>query len=263
MTLSSLESIVSIAREAGEKIRAIYASDFAVTHKDDDSPLTQADLAAHAHIVQALAALTPQVPVLSEEAADIAPAVRRAWTRYWLVDPLDGTREFVKRNGEFTVNIALIERGAPVLAVVHAPILGVTYGGERAAGAWKEEASGRRSIRTRARPARLSVVCSRSHRDPDTEALLARIGPHEAVSRGSSLKLGLVAEGVADLYPRFGPTSEWDTAAGQCVVEAAGGAVLRLPDLVPLRCNQSDSLLNPSFIAVGDGAQDWGSLIRG
>ena len=252
-----LDDVLALAERAGRAILEVYQSDFAVTHKDDDSPLTQADLAAHTLIVEALPALSPALPVLSEEAADIPFATRRTWERYWLVDPLDGTREFVKRNGEFTVNIALVENHRPILGVVHAPVLGLTYGAARGIGAFRLEGGRRVPVKTGNPRARMTVVASRSHRDADTEALLARLPPHDVVSKGSSLKFCLVAEGAATFYPRLAPTSEWDTAAGQCLVEQAGGAVLRWPELTPLGCNEKDSLLNPSFVVLSDPAYDW------
>ncbi|HUR42428.1 MAG TPA: 3'(2'),5'-bisphosphate nucleotidase CysQ [Verrucomicrobiae bacterium] len=260
---SLLDSTLDLAWRAGRAILEVYRSDFAVTQKDDESPLTQADLASHKLIAEGLAALSPQLPVLSEEGADIAYPTRQAWTRYWLVDPLDGTREFVKRNGEFTVNIALIEHHAPVLGVVHAPVLGLTFGAARGCGAFRVEADGGRTKVSTGDPRKsMTVVASRSHRDADTEALLTKLPPHEVVSRGSSLKFCLVAEGAATFYPRLAPTSEWDTAAGQCLVEQAGGAVLRWPDLSPLRYNEKDSLLNPSFVVVSDPSFHWAKLLR-
>ncbi|HEX4872155.1 MAG TPA: 3'(2'),5'-bisphosphate nucleotidase CysQ [Nevskiaceae bacterium] len=261
-----LDPVLDIAVAAGRRILEVYErapADQGLQTKDDASPLTAADLAAHRHIVAALAALTPALPVLSEEAADIDYALRRQWTRYWLVDPLDGTKEFLKRNGEFTVNIALIdERGAPVLGVVHAPVLGQSWLAAVGRGAETVDARGRRAIQTRRPvPARPTLVASKSHRDAALEALLARAPEHEAISRGSSLKFCQVAEGSADLYPRTGPTSEWDTAAGQCVVEQAGGQVLALPDLQPLRYNRKPSLLNPLFAVIGDPAHPWQPLL--
>ena len=256
-----LDAALELAQAAGQRILAVYQSDFAVTRKDDESPLTQADLASHALIAATLGALAPALPVLSEEGADIPYPARAAWRRYWLVDPLDGTREFVKRNGEFTVNIALVEDGRPVLGVVHAPVLGRTWAAARGAGAFRLDGAGRAAIRTRPLPPRPTVVASRSHRDAQTDAILARLPPHELVSQGSSLKFCLVAEGSADFYPRFGPTSEWDTAAGQCLVEQAGGAVWRLPECTPLGCNEKESLLNPSFAVLGDPRHDWRPIL--
>jgi 3'(2'), 5'-bisphosphate nucleotidase len=248
---------IEIAERAGAAIMAIYAQDFAVEAKADDSPLTAADLAAHRIICDGLVALTPEIPVLSEESAAIDWDVRRAWSRYWLVDPLDGTREFVKKNGEFTVNIALIEGHAPVLGVVHAPALDYTAHAERGVGAFLRDGVDDIAMFTR-RPAMspLNVAASRSHLDARTLAVLERIGEHERIGLGSSLKFCRIAEGRVDVYPRFGPTSEWDTAAGQCVLECAGGAVLRL-DGAALDCNRKASLLNPDFIALGDANLPW------
>lgn len=258
MNLSELlDPVLSIAIEAGRAILEVYESDFAVSHKDDSSPLTQADLRAHHAIVDALAKLTPDIPCLSEEAADIGYAERRRWTRYWLIDPLDGTKEFVKRNGEFTVNIALIDRHEAVLGVVHAPVLAVSYLAARGVGAFVVRDGERHAMHTRATPPRPVLVVSKSHRDAALDAFLAHAPEHDQHSRGSSLKFCLVAEGAADFYPRTGPTSEWDTAAAQCVAEVAGATVLRLPDWQPLRYNTKDSLLNPGFVVIGDPAYGW------
>jgi 3'(2'), 5'-bisphosphate nucleotidase len=257
-----LDEALALATRAGRAILEVYESDFAVTHKEDETPLTQADLASHRLILDALDALTPRLPCLSEEAADIPHATRAAWRQYWLVDPLDGTREFVKRNGEFTVNIALVEDHRPILGVIHAPVLGLTYGAARGVGAFRLDATRRVTIRTRPLPATPSFVVSRSHRDAALDAILARAPRHDAIGKGSSLKFCLVAEGSADFYPRLGPTSEWDTAAGQCIVEQAGGAVWRLPELTPLACNERDSVLNPSFAVVGDTrGLDWAAIL--
>lgn len=252
------EGVIALARDAASAILEVYEGAFDVERKADASPLTAADLAAHRRIVAGLARLTPEIPVLSEEAADETPAAqRRAWDRLWLVDPLDGTREFVKRNGEFTVNIALIEDGAPVFGVIQAPIGGALWHGEAGRGAFRRDGDEERAIRVRA-PAvmPLRVAASRSHRDPRTEALMARIGDIETIARGSSLKFCLLAEGGMDVYPRFGPTSEWDTAAGQCVLEAAGGCVID-PKGRPLRYNQRDTILNGDFLALGDPDLPW------
>lgn len=230
-----LDDIAVIATDAGQRILEIYNGPFDVELKGDNSPLTQADRAAHELIVARLAALTPDIPVLSEESAKIDCAVRAGWTRFWLVDPLDGTREFIKRNNEFTVNIALIENGAPVLGVVQVPVTGVLYLGVKGQGAWKVENGQRRAIRVRDyKGGRATVVASRSHRGEAVDKFLAQLetreGGYDTASLGSSLKLCMVAEGAADIYPRLGPTSEWDTAAAHCVVEAAGGQVTDLKD---------------------------------
>ena len=233
-----------------------------VSHKADDSPLTEADLAAHRCIAEGLLALQPVLPLLSEEDADVPATTRRAWPRYWLVDPLDGTREFIKRNGEFTVNIALIEAGRPVLGVVHAPALGITWSAAEAHGAFRQQGDHRTRLQTRPLPERPTLFVSRSHHGPRAEALLDRLPPHDRLSKGSSLKFCLIAEGSADAYPRLGPTSEWDTAAAQCVVEQAGGAVVALPSMTPLRYNQQDSLINPDFLVLGDPSADWAQWMR-
>jgi len=258
----------ALARTAGAAIMQVYAGEFAVERKDDNSPLTAADLAAHRAIVDGLALLTPQIPVLSEESAEQASwQTRRGWVRYWLVDPLDGTREFVKRNGEFTVNIALIEDHAPTIGVVFAPALDEMYWGWRGGGAYfstsKQSANSTpAAIRTRPRPSPLIVAGSGSHADPRTLAALELIGAHELRALGSSLKFCRTARGEADLYLRYGLTSEWDTAAGQCVLEQAGGKVLEMNG-APLRYNTKESLLNPDFLACGDASVDWAGLLAG
>jgi 3'(2'), 5'-bisphosphate nucleotidase len=249
-----LDAVIDITRRAGREILDVYGSDFEARAKADNSPLTEADLRAHRLIVAALSGLEPRLPVLSEEAADIAFAERGSWERYWLVDPLDGTREFVSRNGEFTVNIALIDAHRPVLGVVHIPVSDTTYSGIPGQGAWREANDRGRlpiAVRRVVRPP-LRVVGSRSHGNPALESALSALGPHELKPAGSSIKLCMVAEGSADLYPRLGPTSEWDIAAGQAVVEAAGGQVVRLSDGTALRYNSGESLLNPDFLAYGD-----------
>jgi 3'(2'), 5'-bisphosphate nucleotidase len=256
--------VAAIARAAGREILEVYAQEgSAPTLKADASPLTAADLRSHRLIVSALAALTPGVPVLSEEAARPPYAERACWARYWLVDPLDGTREFLSRNGEFTVNIALIEAHAPVLGVVHVPVSDTTYRGFPGEGAWRQVGDApARPVRVAARAADpVRVVGSRSHRGDSLEGFLARLGAHALREAGSSLKLCMIAEGAADVYPRLGPTSEWDTAAAHAVVVAAGGTVVQL-DGEPLRYNTRDSLLNPSFVAYGDPGRDWLGLLR-
>ena len=252
------EGIVALAREAAAAILRVYAGEFDVQRKDDDTPLTAADLASHRCIVEGLERLAPDIPVLSEESAQEVPALlRRQWPRMWLVDPLDGTREFVKRNGEFTVNIALIDGGEAVLGVVQAPATGALWHAQRGRGAFRREGDCDVPVRTRAPAgAPLRVAASRSHRDARTESVLARMGAIETIGVGSSLKFCRLAEGAMDVYPRFGPTSEWDTAAGQCVLEAAGGAVLDAKGR-PLRYNQRDTILNGDFMALGDPALPW------
>ena len=253
-----LDAIISLAEQAGEKILEIYETDYAIEHKEDETPLTEADMAAHHFIEASLQALTPEIPILSEESAGIPFATRQQWQRYWLVDPLDGTREFIKRNGEFSVNIALVENGDAVLGVVYAPVMRTSYYARRGAGAFKRE-PGREAVPLHCcNPAREKVIVagSRSHRGASLNAFLDKLTDYDIISMGSALKSCLVAEGVVDVYPRLGPTSEWDTAAAQCVVEEAGG---RLTDtkMKILRYNTKDSLLNPYFFVSGDPNRDW------
>ena len=251
----------ALARDAGAAIMRIYASDFAVERKDDNSPLTAADLAAHRVIVDGLRALTPQIPLLSEESAEQARwDERQTWTRYWLVDPLDGTREFIKRNGEFTVNIALIDAHRPVLGVVFAPALDELYWAWDGGHAYFATKSQSGELRTRPRATPLLVAGSRSHADPRTLSALEKVGPHELRPLGSSLKFCRAARAEVDLYIRYGLTSEWDTAAGQCVLEQAGGRVMKL-DGESLSYNAKESLLNPDFLACGDPGVDWAKLL--
>lgn len=254
-------AVADIARQAAEAILLVYGDDFDVASKADDSPVTEADIASHDVIVAALAELTPEIPVLSEEDADIRFEERAAWRQYWLVDPLDGTKEFVSRNGEFTVNIALISDHKPVLGVVQVPVSGNCYCGASGHGATLQ--MGGRSpeaIRVRVPHSKpIVVVGSRSHANPVLERHLEALGRYEMVSMGSSLKCCLVAEGKADFYPRLGPTFEWDTAAAHAVVVAAGGQLTRL-DGSPLDYNTGESLLNPEFLVFGDAAVDWHAL---
>jgi 3'(2'), 5'-bisphosphate nucleotidase len=259
-----LERVAAIARAAGVEILEVYASgDVAASAKADSSPLTVADLRAHALIVARLAELTPGVPILSEEAADTPFSERSRWQRYWLVDPLDGTREFLARNGQFTVNIALIEGHAPAAGVVHVPVTDSTYLGHPGRGAWRQRTGApAEMIRVSPRSATpLRVVGSRSHRGDSLDDFLSRAGPHELVAIGSSLKFCLLAEGAADVYPRLGPTSEWDTAAAHAVLTAAGGTVSQL-DGTPLAYNTRAELLNPHFVAYGPKDRDWLALLR-
>jgi 3'(2'), 5'-bisphosphate nucleotidase len=257
--------IGEIARAAGAAIMTVYHSDFAVQTKADESPLTAADLAAQQVIMAGLTELDPLVPVLSEEAKALAWSERRHWSRYWMVDPLDGTREFVKRNGEFTVNIALIEQHRSVLGVVLAPVTGELYVGAHGQGAWLQtQADGEwQRIRTRPLGTPPQVAGSRSHGGTQGGLLEQLIGSdYELLPMGSSLKFCLIARGAADVYLRLGLTSEWDTAAAQCVLDEAGGAVLDMSGR-PFRYNRGESLLNPEFVAVGDSSIDWAGRLRG
>jgi 3'(2'), 5'-bisphosphate nucleotidase len=250
--------IGSIAKDAASRILEIYESDFAIEHKDDKSPLTAADLASHKAICDRLASLTPDIPILSEESADLPFETRQKWRYYWLVDPLDGTREFIKRNGEFTVNIALIEDHRPVLGVVHVPVTGVTYFASKNNGAYKQSSNGQpQQIQTKkTNSEHFTVAGSRSHGSERQQTFFEKLGDIEIFAIGSSLKFCLVAEGIVDIYPRFGPTSEWDTAAAQCIVEEAGGIVAD-ENLNPLKYNMKESLINPDFLVIGDKNFDW------
>ncbi len=251
------EQVTDIAHKAGQAIMAIYDKDFDIYSKDDKSPLTEADLAAHHIIVDGLKAIS-DLPILSEESADIPWQERRQWQQYWLVDPLDGTKEFIKKNGEFTVNIALIENGEPTLGVVYAPVLDTTYSGVVGEFARFSQSGKTEELKPAVHQSgeRWKVVGSRSHQSPEIQALLDQLpGETELVAMGSSLKLCLVAQGKAHLYPRLGPTCEWDTAAAHAVVRAAGGSVCELDadkplseQRTPLRYNQKESLLNPYFL---------------
>ena len=253
-----LPTVLELARAAGREIMQVYARDFRVDEKADRSPLTDADLRSQKVILAGLAGLTPDVPILAEEAAAVDFDQRSRWTQYWLVDPLDGTREFVSRNPEFTVNIALVREHRPVLGVVHVPAQALDYFGCEGSGAFRQAAAQPPvQIRVCAKASNpVRVVGSKSHRGDSLDGLLARLGPHELKPVGSSLKLCLVAEGAADFYPRLGPTMEWDIAAAQAVLECAGGHVIDL-DGQPLRYNTRASLVNPHFVAYGDPSRDW------
>jgi len=250
-----LLALEMLAREAGAKALDIYARPIAADIKDDRSPVTEADRLGEEIILAGLARLAPSIPTLAEEQASIGAAPPALGAEFFLVDPLDGTREFISRNGEFTVNIALIRDGAPALGVVHAPALGALYAGRARAGASMVDNAGRRDIRARPVPPRgLVAVASRSHRSPETDAFLATLDVADFSSAGSSLKFCLVAEGRADVYPRFGRTMEWDTAAGHAVLAAAGGRVVTVDTGAPLAYGKADrGYDNPHFIAWGAG----------
>src|ERR1700736_4874084 len=242
-------ALLPIVARAGAAIMQIYDLDFTVQRKEDNSPLTLADLESQRLIIEGLTEVTPDVPILSEESAQAPWDERKTWRELWEVDPLDGTREFVKRNGEFTVNIALVRDHEPVLGVVAAPALGLLYWGASGVGAFSDHRGAARAPITGPPPeSPWRVGGSRSHASAETAGYLARLGPHAMTGIGSSLKFCLVAEGKAELYPRFGPTSEWDTAAGQALLEAAGGHVTRL-DGHRLRYNCRASVINGDFLA--------------
>ena len=253
MKLEWQQPLINIARDAGAAIMGFYQqSDTQTWVKADDSPLTQADLAAHQVIVDGLALLTPDIPVLSEESTALLWATRKTWDQYWLVDPLDGTKEFIKQNGEFTVNIAFIANHQPVMAVVYAPALQKLYFANTAQGCFLQEEN------NEAIPLNLNkvdlgqlvrVVGSRSHASPEMAQFTQQFSSVELVPTGSSLKLCLIAQGLADIYPRLGPTMEWDTAAGQCIAQCAGAKVTKINGN-PLRYNEKESLLNPFFVVT-------------
>ncbi len=253
-----MDKLIEIAVRAGEAILKIYETDFSVYEKSDLSPLTEADLAAHNVITNSLLELTPEIPILSEESANIPYSLRQTWERYWLIDPLDGTKEFVKRNGEFTVNIALIENGRPILGVIYVPVSKITYYGSRDNGAFKKlpDSTAESISVARKHGSPIRVAGSRSHGGESLKRYLENLGEYEIISMGSSLKSCLVAEGKADIYPRLGPTSEWDTGAAQAIVEAAGGRITDTT-MQTLSYNKKESLLNPDFFVFGNLDEDW------
>ncbi len=258
-----LTPALEIAITAGRRILEVYEAGFDVEVKKDLTPLTEADLAAHKVIEEGLSELTPSVPVITEESADIPFAERSRWRRYWLVDPLDGTREFIDRTGEFTVNIALIQDHKPVLGIIYAPVLGVYYYACQGQGAFKREATSD-PFPIHVRPwtgGKLTVASSRiTHHGKHLDHYLEKLGEHEVIIMGGALKSCLVAEGKADLYARLGPTSEWDTAAAQCIVEEAGGHITDTAMQV-LQYNRKEALLNPHFFVFGESDQDWSEFL--
>jgi len=246
-----LAEVIRIADEASQKVMDIYLTDFDVDFKADESPITAADIASHRIITEGLENLSYNIPVLSEEGADIPWEERSQWRRFWLIDPIDGTKEFTRRTDEFTVNIALIEDGGPVLGVVTAPALSEAYWGAKGEGAYKRDSAGGIQRITVAEPkGAVRVVASKSHLNDDTRAFIEKFESHELVQAGSSLKFCRIAEGSADIYPRLGPTCEWDTGAAHAVLTAAGGKVETL-DGAPLQYGKKD-VLNPYFVASGN-----------
>lgn len=247
---SILPDVIKVADEASEKVLHIYQSDFKVDYKEDQSPITAADIASHDIIVSGLRNISRDIPILSEEGKNIPWEERKHWRRFWLVDPIDGTKDFTQRNGEFTVNIAMIEDGEPVMGVVIAPALKEAFWGVVGEGAHKRDRTGSvHRIRVADPKETKRVVASKNHLNAETREFIANLGDHELVQAGSSLKFCRIAEGHADIYPRIGPTSEWDTAAAQAVLVAAGGSVVAL-DGTPLRYGKED-ILNPNFVASG------------
>ena len=267
-----LKELSRIARAAGQEIMAVYSrtGDVVYSAKQDASPLTEADTRANTLICQELQMLTPHIPIVSEEAQLPDYALRQHWAEYWLIDPLDGTKEFISKNGEFTVNIALIRAGIAVMGVVHAPVVDVTWLGIIGLGAWRQSEDGEwGAIKTRTlapdlAKATLTVLASRRHGERALESLLAELASIfksvELSNMGSSLKFCALAEGKADFYPRLAPTSEWDTAAAQAILEAAGGLVIKT-DFTPLLYNSKEDVLNPSFLAIADPRIDWEKIL--
>ncbi len=248
---SVLPKVIDFAKQAGEAILTIYEqSDFDIQTKVDKSPVTRADFAAHAILTDGLNSLELG-PVLSEEDASASWHERQQWRRYWLVDPLDGTKEFIKRNDQFTVNIALIENGKPILGVIYAPVSKVLYYASKGGGAYKEAHESQSKLEAKAPPngeRPWIITISNSFPSPLVNEFIEHYKPYELMHLGSSLKMCLVAEGKADIYPRLGPTSEWDTAAAQVIVEEAGAKLVNANTHEPLRYNQKESLLNPHFL---------------
>lgn len=253
--MNLLTELINLAKTTGDAILDFYykSRQFPIHSKADASPLTQADLLAHEILVKGLAELTPKVSILSEEDPEISLATRQHWTRYWLIDPIDGTKEFIRHSGEFAINIALIENHQPILGLIYAPVTEKLFFASKNHGAFKHEGQNKpEKITTRAWSAgKLIVALGRNYKLTKLRDILAQFVEYEIISIGSSLKFGLIAEGKADIYPRVGDTFEWDTAAGQIIVEEAGGAVVDFA-LKPLQYNAKESLLNPHFLAVGD-----------
>ena len=250
-----LNKLIEISINAGRAIMDIYKTDFNFEKKSDQSPLTAADLCSHEIISDSLSKLSPKIPILSEESLDIPMSERSSWDEYWLIDPLDGTKEFINRNGEFTTNIALIKKNRPIFGIIHAPCLNQTYWGGESIGSYYLEGdlnSDIQKINTSPKSNQeIKIVCSRSHPSDDLKYILRMIGDHKKLSIGSSLKFCIIAKGEADCYLRLGPTSEWDTAAGEAIIRSSGGTVKAI-DGSNLKYNKSDSILNPSFIAAAN-----------
>jgi len=253
-----LDDVQQLARLAGETILDIYQTDFIVKTKSDKTPVTEADFAANKIIVAGLKNLTPDIPVISEEEGLAPFEERQSWSRYWLIDPLDGTREFIQKNGEFTINIALIENQQPILGVVYAPVLNLMYYAVQGEGSYKvtEDSKVKKILVSKKCAKPIRVTGSQSFTSNEFINFVRCLPNCEVINLGSALKSCLVAEGGADIYPRFGLTSEWDTAATQCILEEAGGHLVGL-DIKPLRYNTKDSLLNPHFLAYGDANINW------
>lgn len=244
-----IKKLIKISKNAGEAIMDVYESEFDVNIKSDQSPITKADILSNKIIFKSLKKLTPDIPILSEESSEIPFKTRSRWDKYWLIDPLDGTKEFIKRNGEFTVNIALIENNKPIVGVIHIPDKNQTYWGYQNEGSFSETDGIIKRIHvSNTDQEKIRIVMSRSHNSGQIEKYLNEVGDYEAIKVGSSIKFCLIANGAVDLYPRIGPTSEWDVAAGQAILNYAGGVVMD-SNLKSLSYNMKDSLINPSFVA--------------
>jgi 3'(2'), 5'-bisphosphate nucleotidase len=257
-----MEAVRLLVIKAGNEILQVYENGFDISQKADMSPVTTADLASHKVIKHGLYRLTPLLPLISEEEEHLPYEIRSTWPCYWLVDPLDGTREFIKRNDEFSINIALIHHHEPVLGVVYSPVERLCYYACRGRGAHRQIA-GAAAVRIHTRETPMdcpTVVGSRSHAGPPFRAFLQRLGRHELRRKGSALKSCMVAEGSADIYPRFGPTSEWDTAAAQCIVEEAGGYLTDMR-MKSICYNAKASLENPPFVVTGDQGYRWSEYL--
>tara|TARA_B110000438_G_C15817788_1_gene652751 strand:- start:3385 stop:4197 length:813 start_codon:yes stop_codon:yes gene_type:complete len=251
ITKNFINQIINISLDAGKEIMKIYETDFGYHIKDDNSPITKADKASHKLILNRLKELTPQIPILSEEDANIPLNIRSKWHEYWLVDPLDGTKEFIKRNGEFTVNIALIRDNKPVFGVIYVPAINETFWGAINYGSFhiKGDHKEKKISVINTNESRIKIITSSSHPSKKLNNFLEKVDNYQIITKGSSLKLCLVASGEVNVYPRFGPTSEWDIAAGEAIVNFAGGNIINLHGK-PLTYNLKESFLNPEFLCA-------------
>lgn len=255
---SLLPQVIGLARQAGKVILEASEQDYKVIAKHDNTPVTCADLAANKCIVDGLSSLPQYFPILSEESADISFKERQQWQTYWLVDPLDGTKEFIKKSGEYSVNIALIHQHQAILGVIYSPPKNILYYARRDGGAYRVSNQFKSDQLSVCQQRRIPLIVTCGNNPPSVafQQFVQKIGQHKLLTMGSSIKSCMVAEGSADIYARLGPTSEWDTAAAQCIVEEAGGYLTDL-NLQPLQYNQKDSLLNPHFLVYGDGRVNW------
>ena len=246
-----IKHLLKISIEAGNAILEIYDSNFSFDMKGDESPITKADIISHEIISKSLRKITPKIPVLSEESSNIQFNKRSKWETYWLIDPLDGTKEFIKKNGEFTTNIALIESNTPIFGMIHSPVLDETYWGFHNTGSYMLKGNNylnAKKIKVTEKKCDLTIVTSSSHPSKKLNIFLDQIGNYNKIEIGSSLKFCLIAKGEADFYPRFGPTAEWDTAAGEAILRYAGGHIATFNG-DPLKYNKGSSFLNPYFVA--------------